>query len=88
MLARARVLRTDRLGAEGRVLRAFLGGEEGGEGRGVRLKSMLFRAHDNPVADLLATPGAPPLHLAGHLRAETWQGNESVCFAIEDAVPA
>ncbi len=79
MLTRARVVRADRLGPEGRVLRAFL------EGDGSRLKSILFRAGDHPVAPILEQPGATPLHLAGHLRAERWNDIETVCFAIEDA---
>ncbi len=85
VLTRARVVRADRIGQEGRTLRAILEGE-GGIGR---VKSILFRAgEDNPVARLLQMPGAPPLHLAGHLRADRWQGAETVCFAIEDAAIA
>jgi len=26
-----------------------------------------------------------PLHLAGHLRAEEWNGTTSACFVISDA---
>ena len=84
VLTHVRVQRADRLGAEGRVLRTILGGE-GGLGR---VKGLLFRAADHPAAALLETPGAPPLHVAGHLRAERWNGASSVCFAIEDAMLA
>jgi single-stranded-DNA-specific exonuclease len=34
------------------------------------------------------TQGGPPLHLAGHLRAERWQGRVSAGFFIADAAPA
>ena len=37
-----------------------------------------------PLAPVLATQG-PPLRLAGHLRVDRFRGEESVCFAIEDA---
>ncbi len=85
VLARARVVRADRLGEEGRVVRAIVEGE-GGEGR---VKAMLFRAGaENPLAALLLGPGAPPLHLAGHLRLDHWNGQETACFAVEDAALA
>jgi single-stranded-DNA-specific exonuclease len=32
-------------------------------------------------------PGAAPLHLAGHLRAESWQGRVSAGFCVIDAAP-
>ncbi len=93
VLTHVRVQRADRLGAEGRVLRAILGGEDGR-----RLKSVLFRAADHPAAALLEASGlgasglevsgGAPLHVAGHLRVDRWNGNESVCFAIEDAMTA
>ncbi len=85
VLNRARVVRADRVGKDGDVVRAVVEGAAGGG----RVKAMLFRAGEaNPVAKLLLAPGGPPLHLAGHLRVETWQGDESVCFAIEDAAVA
>ena len=81
VLNRVRVVRADRLGREGTVIRAFAAGETGG-----RVKAMLFRAaEDNPIAPLLLAPGGAPLHLAGRLRVETWQGADQVCFVIEDA---
>ena len=82
-LTHLRVQRADRLGAEGRVLRAILGGEGG-----ARVKGMLFRAGDHPAASLLAEANGVPLHVAGHLRVDRWQGEETVCFAIEDAMVA
>jgi single-stranded-DNA-specific exonuclease len=83
VLQRARVVRADRVGREGATLRTFIEGEGGGG----RLKAMLFRAGDGALAEALLTRGAP-LHLAGHLRVEEWNGNTSVGFAISDAAPA
>ncbi len=83
VLQRARVVRADRVGREGATLRTFIEGEGGGG----RLKAMLFRAGDGALAEALLARGAP-LHLAGHLRVEEWNGNTSVGFAISDAAPA
>ena len=81
VLNRARVVRADRVGREGTVIRTIVAGETGG-----RVKAMLFRAApDNAIAPLLLAPGGPPMHLAGRLRVETWQGADQVCFTIEDA---
>jgi single-stranded-DNA-specific exonuclease len=85
VLHRARVVRADRVGREANSIRAFVEGE----GDGPRLKAMMFRARDGAVADaLLAQGGAARLHLAGHLRAEEWNGSVSPCFVILDAAMA
>ncbi len=84
VLGRAHVVRADRVGAEGTAIRAFLEGEGGG----VRLKAMLFRARDGALADALLGSTRMPLHLAGHLRAENWNGTLSAGFVISDAAPA
>lgn len=82
VLARARVVRADRVGREGGSIRAFVEGEGGGR----RLKAMLFRAAEGPLADaLLARDAAVPLQLAGHLRAEEWNGTVNSGFIIVDA---
>ena len=83
-LARARVVRADRVGREGTVIRSFIEGEGGGP----RLKAMLFRARDGALADWLMGRAGVPVHLAGQLRLEEWQGNTSVGFAIVDAALA
>ncbi len=83
VLQRARVIRADRVGRELTTVRAFVEGEGGG----VRLKAMLFRARDGAVAQALLG-GRVPLHLAGHLRAEEWNGSLGVGFAVTDAAPA
>jgi single-stranded-DNA-specific exonuclease len=79
-LARARVVRADRIGKEGATIRAFVDGEGGG-----RLKTICFRAKDGPLAEALLSPDRTPLHLCGHLRAESWNGEVSVGFQIVDA---
>ena len=58
-----------------------------GEGGGTRLKAMLFRAREGVLSEALLQPGAP-LHLAGLLRAEAWNGAISPGFVVTDAAPA
>jgi len=84
VLQRARVLRADRVGRESTAIRTFIEGEGGGP----RLKAMLFRARDGALAEALLARGGAPLHLAGHLRAEEWNGQTSPSFVISDAAPA
>ena len=82
-LPRVRVVKADRIGKDGNTIRAFLEGEGGGP----RLKAILFRAADGPLATALLDRG-PPLHIAGHLRAEEWNGQTTASFFIADAAPA
>ena len=84
VLQRARVVRADRVGREGGSIRAFVEGEGGGP----RLKAMCFRAREGALADALLNRAGVPLHMAGHLRAEEWNGTISVGFVISDAAPA
>ncbi|MCQ8240840.1 single-stranded-DNA-specific exonuclease RecJ [Acetobacteraceae bacterium KSS12] len=84
VLPRARVVRSDRIGREGNTLRLIVEGE-GGRGR---LKVLLFRANDNPLTPALEQRGGAPLHLAGWLRAESWNGVETASFFLQDAAPA
>lgn len=79
---RARVVRADRIGKDGGTVRAIMEGEGGG-----RLKAILFRAGDGPLAVALLERGGP-LHLAGHLRAEAWNGETSATFFVADAAAA
>jgi single-stranded-DNA-specific exonuclease len=81
ILPRARVVRADRVGKEANTIRAFVEGE-GGDGR---LKAMLFRAKEGSLADALLARGGAPLHLAGHLRAEEWNGSVTAGFVVADA---
>ncbi len=64
-------------------IRCILLGSDGG-----RLKGIAFRALGTPLGQaLIATRGAA-IHLAGHLRANSWQGREETQLLIEDAAPA
>jgi len=83
VLPRAQVVRADRIGKEGATVRAYVQGEGGGP----RLKTLLFRAREGALADALLVRGAP-LHLAGHLRAEEWNGSVTAGFFIADAAVA
>jgi len=83
VVPRALVVRADRIGKEGATIRAYVQGEGGGP----RLKTLLFRARDGVLAEALLNRGAP-LHLAGHLRAEEWNGNVTAGFFIADAAVA
>jgi single-stranded-DNA-specific exonuclease len=84
VLPRARVVRADRIGREGTAIRAFVEGEGGGP----RLKVLLFRADGGPLDTALVARPAVPLHLAGHLRAESWNGQVSAGFFVSDAAVA
>jgi single-stranded-DNA-specific exonuclease len=83
ILPRARIVRADRVGREATTIRAFAEGEDGG----TRLKAVVFRAREGPLANALLGRGLVPLHLAGHLRAEEWNGALSASFVITDAAP-
>jgi single-stranded-DNA-specific exonuclease len=82
VVSRARIVRADRVGKEGGTIRAFLEGEGGGG----RLKAICFRAKDGPLAAALL--GGGTLHLAGHLRAESWNDSVTASFQVVDAAPA
>ena len=83
VLQHARVMRADRVGREGASIRTFLQGE----GNGPRLKAMLFRAREGALAEAVLSRDGMPLHLAGHLRAEEWNGTVAPAFVISDAAP-
>ena len=83
VLPRARIVKSERIGKDGGTIRALLEGEGGG-----RLKALLFRAKDGALAEAMSRVGAAPLHLAGYLRAESWQGRVSAGFFISDAALA
>lgn len=83
VLPRARVVRADRVGRELATVRAFLEPEGGG----ARVKAVLFRAKDGKLAEALLSRAGAPLHMAGHLRAEEWNGTVSPGFVVVDAAP-
>ena len=81
VLPALRVVRADRAG-EAHV-RCFLQGSDG-----ARLKAIAFRSLENGLGKALLRPASPALHVAGHLRADRWQGRSSVQLVIEDAAEA
>ncbi len=56
---------------------------EGGDGG--RLEAIAFRAAGQPLGDLLMGAGGMPLHVAGHLRRDSWGGREKIELQIDDA---
>lgn len=56
---------------------------EGGDG--ARIDAIAFRAAGQPLGDMLMSSGGMPLHIAGHLRRDTWGGRDRIELQIEDA---
>lgn len=54
-------------------------------GDGARLDAIAFRAAGQALGDLLMSAGGMPLHIAGHLRRDTWGGREKIEIQIDDA---
>jgi len=59
-----------------------LSGRNGG-----RLKAIAFRSADTDLGQALLANDGTPLHVAGTLRIDTWQGRHAVQMFIEDAAP-
>ena len=77
-LSAARIARADIVGERHVRLRLADGG-------GGSLKAIAFRCVGTPLGDgLLAAQGAP-LHVAGYLRADNWNGNRGVQLLVTDA---
>jgi single-stranded-DNA-specific exonuclease len=82
VMPQMRVLRADVVG--GAHVRLILAD---GAGSG-RVKAIAFRAVDGPLAPALLDSGGRAYHVAGHLRADRWQGREGVQLLVDDAAPA
>ncbi|MEK9723876.1 MAG: single-stranded-DNA-specific exonuclease RecJ, partial [Rhodospirillaceae bacterium] len=54
---------------------------------GGRLAGICFRAVDRPLGRALLTADGRPIHVAGRLRANTWQGRTSAQLFVDDAAP-
>jgi single-stranded-DNA-specific exonuclease len=80
---RLRVAKADRIGRDGNTIRAFLQAEAGGS-----LKAMLFRAADSALGQALLSRSAMPLHIAGQIRIDRWNGATTLSITIQDATPA
>jgi len=61
-------------------IRCFLADEAGG-----RLGGIAFRAGDRPLGEALLGARSGLLHLAGHLRENSWQGRTEIQLVIDDA---
>ncbi len=83
VLPRVRVVKSERIGKDHATIRAMVAGEAGGQ-----MKTLLFRAGEGKLAAALGAVGGAPLHLAGYLRAESWNGRVSAGFFVADAAPA
>jgi single-stranded-DNA-specific exonuclease len=55
---------------------------------GARLAAIAFRAAETPLGRLLAETRGAAIHVAGHLRRDTWRGEGAAQVAIEDAALA
>lgn len=55
---------------------------EGGDG--ARLDAVAFRVANQPVGEALMSSRGMPLHVAGHLRRDTWNGRDRRELVIED----
>ncbi|MEQ1713020.1 MAG: DHHA1 domain-containing protein, partial [Hyphomicrobium sp.] len=53
-------------------------------GDGTRLDAIAFRAVGQPIGDLLMNSGGLPLHVAGHVRRDTWGGRDRIELQIDD----
>ena len=76
-LPAARIGKADVVGKD--HVRCFLAGSAGG-----RLKAICFRSAGEPHGQALLQSGGMPLHLAGHIRIDRWQGREEAQLVIED----
>lgn len=79
-LPASRILKADVVGEN--HVRCFVGGE--GQGR---LKAIAFRAVGDPLGEALLSSRGAPVHLAGQLRVDRWQGREDVQLFIDDLAP-
>jgi len=53
---------------------------------GSRIEGVAFRAVGQPLGDLLlASANGMPIHIAGTIKRDTWQGREKIELMIEDA---
>jgi single-stranded-DNA-specific exonuclease len=57
-------------------------------GDGARLESIAFRSASAPLGQGLLAARGKPVHVAGYLRADDWNGRRRVRLQIEDAAPA
>ena len=54
---------------------------------GARLPAIAFQVAETPLAHFLAETRGAAIHIAGHLRRDTWRGGDAVQLVIDDAAP-
>src|SRR3546814_16948122 len=69
-------------------VRCFLGDSAGGDAGAGSIKAIAFRALESPLGPALLQTAGLPLHVAGRLQIDRWNGREGVQFIIEAAPPA
>ncbi len=72
-----------RMGRDGATLGLTLAGETG-----ARLRAVMFRAEDGPLAEGLLQARGRAVRLAGRLRRDDFRGGEAVCLHVADAALA
>ncbi len=72
-----------RMGRDGATLGLTLAGETG-----ARLRAVLFRADDGPLAEALLVARGRSVRLAGRLRHDDFRGGDAVCLHVSDAALA
>ncbi len=85
-----RVLHVEPVGANGTAahLRLRLGDAVSSDDRAPAcLKAIAFRAAATPLGAFLAASRGRAIHLAGHLRRDTYRGGDAVQLVIDDAAP-
>jgi single-stranded-DNA-specific exonuclease len=55
---------------------------------GGRLRAVAFRAQDQPLGRALLAASGTPMHVAGRIKLDRWNGEVRVSFQIEDAAAA
>lgn len=80
-LTHARIVQARVVGAN--HVSCFITGADGS-----RVRAIAFRALDTDLGRALMAMDGTPLHLAGTLRVDRWNGEERVQLHIEDAAPA
>ncbi len=76
-LAHSRVVRADVVGQ--RHVRCVLADDAKG-----RINAIAFRSIEKPMGKALLEARGLPLHVAGHLRVDTWRGRDRVQLLIDD----
>jgi len=52
------------------------------------LRAIAFRVAGTPLGQFLVETGGSAIHVAGHLRRDSWRGGNAVQLSIDDAAPA